>query len=282
MSTKLNIYLTTVLILIWALDIWQQGLLQTDGAARYWRRYGAALGLTYVLISKSQWALAFAFTASALTWSKLPDTTSKTAGSLPSFNKFMRTLPDAQLQPITVPPATEDTPNDVVAEEPTCIVCWSSSVPPKVLPCTHLICTDCLANIKASTQNNCPLCRLPLFTRSNALMISVYRGIASLWNADFLVRTLAVTLQIYKGEIWTRTLLYDVMWLSWEAIYALWTRKMILEGGGDWWRTPSFSRLEGDKKWWWPVGALLLLVFNLSIKIWEISELDEDIIVIDK
>jgi len=276
MSTVLRPYLIAILVTIWAFDIWQQGRLQTHA----W--YGTALAVTYVLVHKNQWQLALAFTAFAVTWSRLPDTQSNTAGNLPSFDKFIRNLPDASQPKATEQPTTEQqptdpvTPNDPAGDEPTCIVCWSSDTLPKTLPCTHLICPDCLTNLSTTTQNHCPLCRLPLFTRSNARAITTYRATAAIWNADIAVRTLAIILHLYKWEGWSRSFVFDVLWVNWQSGYALWTRWLIVEsGGGEWWRAPSFSRLDGGKFWRQPLAGFVMMGLTMAAKMHEVLGLDE-------
>lgn len=279
MSTVFKPYLIAILILIWALDMWQQGLLQTNGSARHWRWYGAGLGVVYILISKNQWTLAFAFTGFTLTWSRLPDTQSNTAGNLPSFDKFIRNLPDASQPVATEQPNTENVPTDLTPpadDEPTCIVCWSSDTLPKLLPCTHLICPDCLTNLSTSPQNHCPMCRTPLFTRSNAAQITTLRALASIWNADIAVRTLALTLHLYIWQGWSRSFLFDALWVFWQSGYALWTRNLIVEGGwGEWWRSPTFSRMDGERFWRRPVVGCAMMGFTLAAKMHEVLGLDE-------
>lgn len=300
MSTIFRPYLIAILVLIWAFDIWQQGLLQTNGSARYWRLYGAGLGLTYALVSRNQWALALAFTVFALTWSRLPDTQSNVTGNLPSFTKFIRSLPDAKAPDAVVQPSSEPTVAEELVtteqqstdstapheptegpeepEEPTCIVCWSSSDPPKDLPCTHLICLDCLTGLAAGTQNHCPLCRLPLFTRSNASTITTYRAIASIWNTDIAIRALALALQIHKWDGWSRSFVFDATWVVWQTFYGLWTRKLIVEGGGEWWRTVSFARLDGGALWRQPIAGVVLMGLTLAMKMHEVLGLDEKMV----
>jgi hypothetical protein len=283
LSTVFRPYLIAILILTWAFDIWQQGLLQRNGSARHWRRYGAVIGVTYFLASKNYWSLAFVFTAFAITWSRLPDNPSNdTAASLPNFDKFLRSLPNATAAPSPPPTseASEAEPN-APSEEPDCIVCWSSSTPPKVLPCSHLICADCLTGIRSSTQNHCPMCRLPLFTRSNTRTIAFYRAIACVWNADITARLLTLSLHVYKGEIWTRDVLFDVVWVSWEAFYTLWMRRMIREGGEEWWRSITFSRLDGATVWRRADLGLVLVGCTLAFKVWEVRGLDVDYVVVE-
>jgi hypothetical protein len=290
MSTTFRPYLTAFLVLVWTFDIWQRGLLQTNGSARYWRLYGAGAGLTFALVLRKQWTLALAFAAFALTWSRLPDTQSNATSSLPSFDKFIKRLPDAghsaaKVQTSADPTAaelpTQPAASDTPADEPTCIVCWSSDSLPKILPCTHLICLDCLKNLSSTTQNHCPLCRLPLFTRSNARTITTYRAIASIWNADITIRTLALILQLYKREGWSRGIAFDATWVFWQSAYALWTRKMIVDGFGDdgeWWRTPSFARLDGGTVWRRPLVGFVMMGFTLAMKMHEVLGLDEEMV----
>ena len=285
MSTTLRPYFIAMLVLVWAFDIWQQGLLQTNGSARHWRFYGAVIGMTCALVAKNQWTLATAFTAFALTWSRLPDTQLDATSSLPSFDKFIKSLADAsrpdQTPQPSLDPTAAQTPTDPAASDdnpdaPTCIVCWSADDLPKVLPCAHLICPDCLTNLAAGTQNHCPLCRLPLFTRSNARAITTYRALASIWNADIAVRILGLVLHLYKREGWSRGIVFDATWVVWQSAYALWTRKMIVEsGGGEWWRTPSFSRLDGGTLWRQPLAGFVLMGLTLAMKMHEVLGLDE-------
>lgn len=282
MSTVFKPYLIATLAIIWVLDIWHRGLLQRNGSAHHWRYYGAGVGLAYVLISKNQWTLAFAFTMFALTWGRLPDTQANAAGSLPNFDKFIRTIPDASQPEATEQANTQELPTDLTSsspptdDEPTCIVCWSSDTLPKVLPCTHLVCTDCLTNLSTTTQNHCPLCRLPLFARSNATTITTLRALASIWNADIAVRTLALALHLYKWDGWSRGFVFDALWVFWQSGYALWTRNLIVEGGGgEWWRSPTFSRMDGERFWRRPVVGFGMMGFTLAAKMHEVLKLDE-------
>lgn len=292
MSKLFRPYLIAILVLIWAFDIWQQGLLlRANGSARHWRWYGAVTGMTFSLAYKNHWSLALAFTAFAITWSRLPDSPSKDAASLPSFNKFIKSLSDASPPEPSPTEANENNesydPNEANEPDdgPDCIVCWSSSTPPKILPCTHLICADCLTNIRASTQNHCPMCRLPLFTRSNLNTIRTYRAIACIWNADITVRLLAISLHIHKSDsftgTFTRSFIFDVVWVFWEGFYTLWMQKMIREGGrtGEWWRNPAFSRLDGTTFWRRPVMGLVMMGFTLLFKMHEVGELDEKMVI---
>jgi hypothetical protein len=285
MSTVFKPYLIAILALIWVFDIWHQGLLERNGSARQWRYYGAGVGVTYVLISKNQWILAFAFTIFALTWSRLPDAQSNAAGSLPSFDKFIKNIPDASQPGATEQPTTEGLPTDLTPsspptdDEPTCIVCWSSDILPKILPCTHLICPDCLTNLAAGTQNHCPMCRLPLFARSNATTIMTLRALASIWNADIAVRTLALALHIYNWEGWSRGFVFDALWVFWQSGYALWTRNLIVESGSaEWWRSPTFSRMDGERFWRRPLVGFGMMGFTLAAKMHEVLKLDEKVV----
>ena len=285
MSTVFKPYLIATLALVWVLDIWHRGLLQINGSARHWRYYGVGVGVAYVLISKNQWTLAFAFTMFALTWGRLPDIQSDAAGSLPSFDRFIRNIPDASQPGATDQPNTDDlsaepSPSSPSADdEPTCIVCWSSDTLPKILPCTHLICPDCLTNLAAGTQNHCPMCRLPLFARSNATTITTLRALASIWNADIAVRTLALALHLYKWEGWSRSFAFDALWVFWQSGYALWTRNLIVEsGGGEWWRSPTFSRMDGERFWRRPVVGFGMMGFTLAAKMHEVLKLDEKMV----
>jgi hypothetical protein len=282
LSTVFRPYLITILILTWAFDIWQQGLLQTNGSARHWRWYGAVIGVTCFLAFKDYWSLAFVFTAFSITWSRLPDNppsndTAAAAASLPRFDKFLKSLSNATAPlPPTESNQHEETPE---VEEPDCIVCWSSSTPPKILPCTHLICADCLSNLHSSTQNHCPMCRLPLFKHPKSHTIAFYRAIACVWNADITARLLALSLHVYKNDIWTRDVLFDVVWVSWEVFYVFWMRGMIREGGGEWWRSVTFARLDGATVWRRADFGVLVLGCTLAFKVWEVRGLDVDYVV---
>ena len=125
------------------------------------------------------------------------------------------------------------------------------------------------------------MCRHPLFTRSNATQITTYRAIASIWNADITIRTLALILQLYKREGWSRGIVFDATWVFWQSAYALWTRKMIVEGfgdGGEWWRTPSFARLDGGTVWRRPLVGFVMMGFTLAMKMHEVLGLDEEMV----
>lgn len=52
---------------------------------------------------------------------------------------------------------------------------------------------------------------------------------------------------------------------------------MIVESGGEeWWRTPSFSRMDGGRVWRMPLAGFVMMGFTLAVKMHEVLGLDEE------
>ncbi|XP_060591780.1 tripartite motif-containing protein 2-like [Ruditapes philippinarum] len=53
-------------------------------------------------------------------------------------------------------------PNDATNNKASCPVCLESGIPPRFLPCIHVICDPCLQKLITSSEENtfkCPICR---------------------------------------------------------------------------------------------------------------------------
>lgn len=110
-----------------------------------------AVGRSIILMLAAcdSWALNVALVAFVATWERLPNTPSSSPviDDLPSFDRFVKSLHEANARTPPKAITANETPKE--AEHPSCIICWSSD-DAKQLPCAHLVCIDCLQNLRTN------------------------------------------------------------------------------------------------------------------------------------
>jgi hypothetical protein len=102
--------------------------------------------------------LSFAYNTWALLESTIPWT--YTNSGLPNFENFL-----AGLRPVKKRGRRQG--RRAEEKEHECLICWSDDAGlPLRLPCRpdHLVCAHCIIRLHNSGQNQCPFCRLPLYT----------------------------------------------------------------------------------------------------------------------
>ena len=157
--------------------------------------------------------LSFAYNSWAFLQSRIPWTNSE----LPNFGEFF-----SGLRPVEERGRRQGSCDEVKEDE--CLICWSSDDGlPLRLPCRpdHLVCTDCIIRLYGSGQNQCPLCRLPLFT-----LFTIKEGAAELcgfitacFGANLPIGPIFIALNCYKAWwYWTMVAIFlavPVMLMTW-------------------------------------------------------------------
>jgi hypothetical protein len=129
-----------------------------------------------------------------------------------------------------------------------CMICWTSDYGlPLRLPCRrdHLVCRKCLVRLHGSNRNQCPFCRLPLYTIDNPLVEICGFAIA------FFAASCAI------GPVFVVLICY-VEWYFWAAVAILLTAFITAPIMWDMWQLSTRS-LEADddylERW---LGAMLV------------------------
>lgn len=84
-------------------------------------------------------------------------------------------------------------------EEPTCLICWSATPPPLLLPCAHTVCRECLSRLKTSLKPSCPLCSRPLF-RTQAPQAYIFQLLIATSGALVALTLTLIGLKIWKAH----------------------------------------------------------------------------------
>jgi hypothetical protein len=273
LSDRLYLYIVTLLSAVWLFAQWR-GHVARDLNAGCW--YGwDALGLASVVLlgHKRKWALACVFTSSYFVWTRLPGSPFDSF-SLPSFGTFLKASTQA---------------NSKVAEaadsQPECIVCWSSDEIPALLPCNHMICSDCLTAMKDRQQTHCPMCRLRLFHVNDGIQVAIHKAAAAALGGKLTAKGIHLILQLWHGQYWeifTSGITYLLELCCFHAL-----RVATQKHGINWWRVGLFGYLLAiplpetrfGRSVWPAVVFVLLYVVGILVTLEKVGELD---LVMDK
>lgn len=186
------------IVLASTLALWKK-IRSPNGTSKLSWRDALGLALVGSCVSMKWMLEAVALTAAYVAWSCLADRSWNSTGKLPDFETFLAGLrlagtttttdaamnsspsdDDGATAPPTSSPPAAPTPESAIlsqfeaqlglperkpAEE--CVVCWTSDENPLRLPCSHLVCSDCLTRLRDSQRSTCPYCSTPLFTLKN-------------------------------------------------------------------------------------------------------------------
>jgi hypothetical protein len=273
LSDRLYLYIVTVLSAVWLFAQWRRHVAR-DLNAGCW--YGwDALGLAFVALlgHKRKWALACVFTSSYFVWTRLLGSPFDSF-HLPSFGTFLKASTQA---------------NSKVAEaadsQPECIVCWSSDEIPTLLPCNHMICSDCLTAMKDRQQTHCPMCRLRLFHVNDGIQVAVHKAAAAALAGSLAVKGIHLILQLWHGQYWeasTSGITYLLELCCFHALHVA-TQKH----GINWWRVGLFGYLLAiplpetrfGRSVWPAVVFVILYEVVILVTLEKVGELD---LVLDK
>lgn len=272
LGTHYRALATVVLLQAWVWAI-------SSSSDRTYRDLLLAVGCSTILVlaSYDQWAPSVALAAFVATWMRLPNlpSSSPSMDELPTFDRFVKNLCDTSISTPTEPVVTNETLEK--ADDPCCIVCWSSD-DAKKLPCAHLVCIDCLRNLRADYQYACPLCRPALFKRPDINILLAYKAVVSMWFADLAVRCLGVLLSMLRNEgcTWSFTGLilsfYSQLFVTHLGLK--WAR----EAKTDWWRALLLAYLFGrpsKRNLWRPLCAALQVGWMLVQGLRYVQALDK-------
>lgn len=160
-------------------------------------------------------------------WAMLADRPWNGKGGLPDFETFMKGLEPAgnedtqgsgtqEAETNAITPAAEP---DAEAEaalltrieanlglpekkpQEDCVVCWSSDDSPRRLPCSHLVCSDCLTRLKDADRYTCPFCRRPLCTLATN-KVTLFQLVSATSGAQLVLALVLTALRIAHGRYW--------------------------------------------------------------------------------
>jgi hypothetical protein len=159
------------------------------------------------------------------TWSILPG--SFASLNLPSHARFMAEM--------------KFTPPPHASKDEKCIVCWDDESPIGKLACTHTICASCLTAMASAYQTACPLCKHPLFTIHDHLLLFINKASLSIQSITLLLHCLILWDEIqhlrYFNIVIGCSYLGFIGWITVNAYIPL-----INQGGENWWRPYANSK----------------------------------------
>jgi len=215
--------------------------------------FGWADGLAVVAcVASVIWrdmVIAIGVTAGYVAWAVLADRPWNGKGGLPDFETFVKGLKPAGNED-TQGSATQEAETNAItpAAEPDaeaeaalltkieanlglpekkphedCVVCWSSSSsedkPPLCLPCSHLVCSDCLNRLKEANRCTCPFCRRPLYSLSTN-EVALFQLVAACSGAQLALALILTALRVARGRY--RGAAECLVFKAWPAAGALW------------------------------------------------------------
>lgn len=115
-------------------------------------------------------------------WQALPG--SFASLNLPSHEKFMRSL----------------SPHENAEKEQDCMICWDDEKPLAILPCKHMACVSCLRLMGENLQTACPLCRTPLFSQYDMVMLAFSKATVCVTTLNILANVVLLAHFLQHGE----------------------------------------------------------------------------------
>lgn len=217
-----------VLVLAWSFVLWRKH--RSTETAVTWRD-AVALAMVVACVSSRNMIAAIGLTAAYAAWSTLADRSWNSTGKLPSFDTFLASLQASKLSPPKpVAPASPDSEAAHLAHfeaklglpeknpDSDCVVCWSSEESPLQLPCSHLVCSDCLARLKEAHRFLCPFCRRPLYSLQTTKIYLFQLSVASA-GAQLALAILLAALRINRQQYFGATLsLLMSAWPAWGML----------------------------------------------------------------
>ncbi|KAM0710690.1 hypothetical protein Q7P35_001428 [Cladosporium inversicolor] len=251
-------HIVAVLVVIWSVVLWRKA--KSVGMTRFgWQDALAVL----VCVGSAVWRnmpIAIGVTAGYAAWAVLADRPWNGKGGLPGFEVFVKGLKPAEdgnaqdaeeqsekTETQTATPSAE--PDPAAAAEATlltrieanlglpekkphedCVVCWSSSpeTPPLKLPCSHLVCSDCLLRLKDANRYTCPFCRTPLYTLTTN-KATLFQLVAFSSGAQLALALTLAALRFSRGRYWGAA--GSLIFKGWPAAGTLWSQWGIRKQG---------------------------------------------------
>lgn len=244
LNTLLYRHVVALLVVVWSVALWRK----LSAAGRGFGRWdGLAVALCVGSVLWRDMVLAVGVTAGYAAWVVLADRPWNGKGGLPGFEAFVQGLKPAgedqdqdqdragceeeaepaiaQAEPgaeaeaalLTTIEARLGLPEKKPSED--CVVCWSSDDSPLRLPCSHLVCADCLTRLKDSHRYTCPFCRRPLYTLSTN-KVALFQLVAASSGAQLALAFILAALRIASGRYWGAA--ECLVFKGYPAVAALW------------------------------------------------------------
>lgn len=259
LNTLFYRHIVAVLVVVWSVALWRKA--RSVGVRFGWRDALAVV----VCLGSVLWrdmVLAIGVTAGYAAWAVLADRPWNGKGGLPGFEAFVASLKPAeggnedaqgseeQASKTETHAATPSTqPEPAAAAEAAlltrieanlglpekkpledCVVCWSTSSedPPLKLPCSHLVCSDCLTRLKEANRYTCPFCRTPLYTLATN-KATLFQLVTFSSGAQLALALLLTTLRISRGRYWGAA--ESLIFKGYPAAATLWSQWRIRRQG---------------------------------------------------
>ena len=277
LQDEMRVYIVAILSLVW-LSAQIRRCIEKDLNADCW--YGwDALGLAVMafLGQQQRWAVACIFSAFFLVWTRLPGSPFNDF-HLPSFGAFLETASEPRTDSAVNQEATESA--EKTEETSACLVCWSSGESTIVLPCKHLICSDCLVTMKDRRQTCCPMCRRLLFHNNDGLRCAIHKAVVATLAARLTANGILYILQLRHGQHWEvfkSAVTYLPQFYCFRILHDVTSTQ-----GVEWWQFGMFDYLmpipvpEGRfwRSVWPPLVFTVLFIMGVFSNLWKIGKLD--------
>ena len=159
-------------------------------------------------------SLSLSFAIAYSVWMLLPG--SLDSLNLPKYAQFMQSVTIAQH-------ADEE-----------CKVCWDTAHPLARLSCGHLCCIGCLKLMYKHFQTACPMCRIPLFSTNDRIILVVAKASVACASVNMVLHVLMCIHELqtahYFGALFSLSFSCGLGWYI-SATYVL-----VGEFGDNWWR----------------------------------------------
>jgi hypothetical protein len=244
LNTLLYRHIVAALVVVWSVMLWWK-LRSAD--ARFSWPDALAVVMCVASVLWRDVVLAIGVTAGYVAWAVLADRPWNGKGGLPSFEAFVEGLEPAENEdeqssgeegadPHAIAPAAEPGAEAEAARltnieaklglpekkpQEDCVVCWASDETPLKLPCSHLVCYDCLLRLKDANRYSCPFCRRPLYIPSTT-KITLFQLVAASSGAQLALALILTALRIARGQYWGAA--ESLIFKGWPAAGTLWSQ----------------------------------------------------------
>lgn len=225
LNTLFYRHIIAVLVVVWSAMLWRK--LRSVDAGFSWPDALGAVACVASVVWRDM-ALAIGVTAGYAAWVVLADRPWNGKGGLPSFEAFVEGLKPADNEdeegsrekraadPQTATPPAEPGAEAEAARltnieaklglpekkpQEDCVVCWASDDSPLKLPCSHLVCSDCLLRLKEANRYTCPFCRRPLYTLATN-KVALFQLVAASSGAQLALALVLTALRTARGQYW--------------------------------------------------------------------------------
>lgn len=242
LNTLLYRHFIAVLVVVWSVVLRRKP--REHGTKFKWVD-GLAAVLCVASVLRGDMVTAIGVMAGYAAWAMLADRPWNGKGGLPDFETFMKGLEPAGNENTqgsgtheaktnaTIPAAEPDAEAEAALltrieanlglpekkSQEDCVVCWSSDDSPLRLPCSHLVCFDCLTRLKDANRYTCPFCRRPLYTLATN-KVTLFQLVSATSGAQLVLALILAALRIAHGRYWGAA--ECLIFKGYPAVAALW------------------------------------------------------------